>query len=203
MKKRKIGLFVTMCSLFAMLFVGIISYKTQVESNACFDYFKRVSMKKCVVVLDNDYFSWTGAPIKPTVKVLYNGLTLNENVDYTVTYMNNTNAGTAKVKVKGIGNYRGSQSKTFTIKGIDLENDCTYTFDSNTKKFTIYYQGNIVAENNYSVTPLVQYVEKAVYGGSLVQYEKITTYTVCGKGEFSGSFTYQTKELDMEYEPNR
>ena len=67
MKKRKIGLLVTMCSLFAMLFVGIISYKTQIESNACFDYFKRTSLKKCAVALDNDFFEWTGQPIKPAV----------------------------------------------------------------------------------------------------------------------------------------
>ena len=116
MKKRIWGLLVTMCSLFALLLVGALSYKSKIESKACMEYFKRTSMKKCVVTIDNDFFSWSGSPIKPTVTVLYNGITLTENTDYTVTYSNNIDAGTAKVKVKGIGNYRGSQSKQFTIK---------------------------------------------------------------------------------------
>ena len=43
-----------------------------------------------------------------------NGL-LREGVDYTVTYSNNTNVGTATAVVKGIGLYKGTRTFTFKI----------------------------------------------------------------------------------------
>ena len=49
----------------------------------------------------------------PVVKVGSN--TLVNKTDYTLTYKNNTNAGTATVTIKGKGNYTGSISKTFKI----------------------------------------------------------------------------------------
>ena len=44
--------------------------------------------------------------------------TLVEGTDYTVSYKNNTNAGTAYVIITGIGNYTDTVSKNFTIKKI-------------------------------------------------------------------------------------
>ena len=38
------------------------------------------------------------------------------NLDYSVSYSNNTKVGTATVKITGKGNYTGSVSKTFKIK---------------------------------------------------------------------------------------
>lgn len=43
--------------------------------------------------------------------------TLNADTDYTVTYKNNTDIGTASLTITGKGNYTGSRSFTFTIKG--------------------------------------------------------------------------------------
>ena len=42
--------------------------------------------------------------------------TLKSGTDYTVSYKNNINAGTATVTITGIGNYTGSVNKTFTIR---------------------------------------------------------------------------------------
>lgn len=53
---------------------------------------------------------YSGAAIEPTVTV--QGLTA---ADYTVSYENNINAGTAKAIVTGKGNYTGSAEKSFTI----------------------------------------------------------------------------------------
>ena len=44
--------------------------------------------------------------------------TLADGTDYTVTYKDNTNAGTASVIITGIGKYSDSVTKTFTIKKI-------------------------------------------------------------------------------------
>ena len=66
--------------------------------------------------------TYTGKEITqtPTV-VLRNGIgliLLEEGVDYTVSYENNINAGTATIKISGIGNYIGTVTKDFIIKKI-------------------------------------------------------------------------------------
>lgn len=50
------------------------------------------------------------------LKVTCEGKTLTQGKDYTVSYKNNVNAGTATVTVTGIGNYKDSKSASFTIK---------------------------------------------------------------------------------------
>ncbi|MBQ3370722.1 MAG: fibronectin type III domain-containing protein [Mogibacterium sp.] len=58
---------------------------------------------------------YTGKAIKPAPVVFWEGLTLTEGQDYTVTYKNNLNVGTASVTVKGKGAYTGTIKKTFRI----------------------------------------------------------------------------------------
>ena len=43
------------------------------------------------------------------------GVRLKKNTDYTLTYYNNINIGTATVVIKGKGDYRGTVKKTFNI----------------------------------------------------------------------------------------
>lgn len=59
--------------------------------------------------------SYTGSAIKPNVTVKVNGKTLSLNKDYTVTYSNNISVGTAKILIKGTGNYTGEKTITFKI----------------------------------------------------------------------------------------
>ncbi len=59
--------------------------------------------------------TYTGKAIKPTPTVSISGHTLAEGTDYTLSYKDNTNAGTATVTIKGKGNYKGSTSVTFKI----------------------------------------------------------------------------------------
>jgi hypothetical protein len=68
-----------------------------------------------VQVIPDQYY--TGYSVKPAVVVA--GLTLN--VDYTVSYYNNINAGTAVVVITGIGNYTGEVSKPFRIIATGME----------------------------------------------------------------------------------
>lgn len=48
---------------------------------------------------------YNGSAIKPMPIVKVDGVTLKENTDYTLTYANNINAGTASITVTGKGNY--------------------------------------------------------------------------------------------------
>lgn len=74
--------------------------------------------------------TYNGSAKKPTVKVMYTGTTLKKDVDYTVSYSNNTNAGTATVKITGKRNFHGTITKTFKI------NKATPTFSG----YSTYYR---------------------------------------------------------------
>ena len=64
--------------------------------------------------------TYTGSPLKPAVVVKDGETTLVENTDYTLTYDNNLNVGTATVTATGIGNYTGTQTKEFAITKADM-----------------------------------------------------------------------------------
>lgn len=59
---------------------------------------------------------YTGAPIECGVYAAIDGKALVENVDYTLTYSNNVNIGTAHITLNGIGEHKGlKQNYTFNI----------------------------------------------------------------------------------------
>lgn len=72
------------------------------------------------VGLEQSKFVYTGKPHTPAVTVADKSKTLKEGVDYTVSYKNNVNAGTASVILTGMGDYSGSVTKTFEIKPKNL-----------------------------------------------------------------------------------
>ena len=59
--------------------------------------------------------SYTGKNITQSITVKYNGKTLKNGTDYTVSYSNSKNIGTATVKIAGKGSYTGTITKTFKI----------------------------------------------------------------------------------------
>lgn len=60
-------------------------------------------------------YVYDGKVKKPTVTVSYKSNTLKNGTDYTVTYSNNKNVGTGKIKITGKGKYDGTKTVTFTI----------------------------------------------------------------------------------------
>ncbi|BBF44040.1 hypothetical protein lbkm_2728 [Lachnospiraceae bacterium KM106-2] len=59
--------------------------------------------------------TYTGNNLQPLVLVKMNGLVLRENQDYTISYINNRDAGVGTVNVTGIGAYTGTVKKDFAI----------------------------------------------------------------------------------------
>lgn len=109
----------------------------------------------------SDYL-YTGKAIKPEAHV-YDGKTrLKKGQDYTVTYKNNTNAEDASasskaptIVVKGRGNYAGTETETFTIQRVSL-NDSEIACDNLTAAYTskvqkklpsISYRGKKLSNN--------------------------------------------------------
>ena len=110
-------------------------------------------------------FTYSGAELKPTVKVYINKVLqddeqLIENTDYIVSYSDNINAGTATVTITGIGAYSGSKNVTFTIepKKIDspifdgLKSEYTYTGQKIEPEFTLMDGDTVIPSSQYEVS---------------------------------------------------
>ena len=67
------------------------------------------------ITLDNDVFDADGTEQKPVVTVKDGDATLMAGTDYTLSFENNVNVGTATVTVTGKGNYEGTKTAQFTI----------------------------------------------------------------------------------------
>ena len=72
-------------------------------------------LESWTVELSQGAYTYDGTEKRPGVTVAFEGNTLTEGVDYSVTYANNVNAGTATVRITGKGDYSGVLTKTFTI----------------------------------------------------------------------------------------
>ena len=72
------------------------------------------------VTLNKTSYIYNGKAKKPVVTVTAGVKTLTKKADYTVSYKNNVNVGTASVVITGTGDYTGSVTITFKIlpKGI-------------------------------------------------------------------------------------
>jgi hypothetical protein len=83
-----------------------------------------------LAIADIAAVTYNGAAHTPEPKVRDGDVVLEKGVDYALTYADNTHAGTATVSVTGLGNYSGTQDKTFTIAKAAL----TVTPDAGQKK---------------------------------------------------------------------
>ena len=99
--------------------------------------------------LEYSNYDYTGKEIKPTVTC--EGLT--EGIDFTVSYKDNTNAGTAQVIITGIGNYSGTYTLEFTINPVTICTDVSqlqskHPYDGNVHDVYVY-NGAENAKNLY------------------------------------------------------
>lgn len=76
----------------------------------------KVSVKK----IPNQQY--TGEAVMPKPVVTYRKDTLTENIDYTISYENNVEAGTAAIVLTGTGAYAGTKKVAFQILGTPLKN---------------------------------------------------------------------------------
>ena len=68
------------------------------------------------VTLEATYYTYDNTAKTPGVTVVAGDKTLTEDLDYTVSYADNVNVGTASVVVDGVGNYTGHIVRTFDIQ---------------------------------------------------------------------------------------
>lgn len=78
-------------------------------------------LKNAGVSRIEESFTYNGKEHKPVItSVSYNWEPLTLGKDYTITYKDNINAGTGRVIISGIGNYKGSTERTFRIYEADI-----------------------------------------------------------------------------------
>ena len=106
--------------------------------------------------LSADIFRYNGAEQKPSVTVKSGDKTLVPDTDFTVSYSDNINVGTATVTITGQGNYTGSMTRTFTITNARIPAVITaksVTLNQSTKKtsvFTAETDGKITLKSSNS-----------------------------------------------------
>ena len=94
----------------------------------------RTDVSGLTVSLSATSYTYDGKAKEPTVTVKNGSTILTAGTDYTVSYSDNTNAGTATAKVAGAGKYKGEKSVTFTISKADAK--LTFADSALTKKTT-------------------------------------------------------------------
>jgi hypothetical protein len=118
--------------------------------------------------------TYTGSVIKQDIKVYYNKVPLKEGKDYTVSYKNNKNAGTALLTIKAKGNLSGSVTKSFTIEPREI-NDRDVIIED-----TVYIHDNKAHKKAPKVT----------YRGKALKEKKDFEVTSFGKGNYTSAGTY-------------
>lgn len=75
----------------------------------------QINLSQAEVTFSQSSYLYTGTPLTPKPTVTWNGITLTENVDYTLSWHNNAQQGNAYVTVSGKGNFTGETNKSFYI----------------------------------------------------------------------------------------
>ena len=158
----------------------------------------KADISSAAITYDAGPYGYTGKEWKPEVTVSFNSATLTAGNDYTVSYENNINAGTAKIIITGIGDhFTGLTEKTFTINSAEISGctfapiaDVTYNTKAHTPEVTVAISGRTLeADKDYTVS----YASNVNAGTA--------TVTVTGKGNFTGSanttFTIAKADLNL------
>lgn len=133
--------------------------------------------------------TYTGNKIYPSITIKNKNMTLVNGIDYTVSYINNTEIGTATVEITGKGNYTGTVRKNFNIIPRDISK-CIVSSISNQlytgktiKPSITVKEGNKTLKNG------------ADYNIGYSNNKKVgtATLTISGKGIYSNTKTIKFK----------
>ena len=134
-----------------------------------------------LIGLSSTVFTYTGEAIEPEVQT-DDDIVLD--TDYTVEYEDNTEVGTGKVIVTGIGDYTGTVEYEFSIIGIDIRNHITgieydtVEYDGTEFEPTVIDDGTVTLDTDYTVT----YIGNVNVG--------IATVTINGIGHYADAVSY-------------
>lgn len=142
------------------------------------------ALKKSMVKVAKSV-AYKGKAIKNNVKLKDSGKTLTAGKDYKLSYANNKKLGKATVKIKGIGNYKGTVKVTYRIKKKSVKSvTCKYKKvkafkNKNVTAGLVLKNGDVKMKKNRDYT--VQYKNNKEIGRAKI--------IICGKGNYKGKRT--------------
>ena len=111
---------------------------------------QKMPIDNAEVTLDATIFTYDGSAKQPQVVVKLGERVLTQDVDYSLSYLNNITVGTAQAVIQGIGNYTGEVQMSFTILPYGGSSESVYekesTFISNHLVYTITDDNNFEVE---------------------------------------------------------
>ena len=137
------------------------------------------------VGISGETYPYTGAEIRP-VEITFNGHTLVEGTDYTISYSDDViNAGDKSVSIEGIGNFEGTVVGTYTITPLEITDESIsgieeryfYTGLAIEPAPTVTVGGVTLANTDYTVA----YSDNVNIGTA--------TITVTGQGNYTSTAT--------------
>lgn len=192
---------------------GLVAYQRHLEGKSGIFHMnavpEKLSDKRITVTVETAAYTYDGKAKTPSVTVKDGNRILAKGADYTVSYRNNKNVGTATVIVTGKGIYTGTVEKTFRIKAVAVARvsglkQAAATASSIrltwkkaakvsgyevwrcTKKNGTYKKVGTVAGNSLT--------DKKLKAGT-VYYYKIRAYKKVGKKPFYSSYTSKIKAV--------
>ena len=157
-----------------------------------------------VTVSDIEDKTYTGSAITPEVEVkdISRNTVLTKNTDYTISYKNNVNAGTATIIITGKGNYTGTVEKTFKINGdenpIKVTNKNVYTGSTiDLSTLVSDAQGDVTFEikTNGTTTASTLAGSKLTAGAMSTTDDKDQTIVITAKAAGNGNYNPGSKEI--------
>lgn len=167
-----------------------------------------------MITLEYTTHEYTGSELRPTVTVKDGNTVIPAN-EYTVTYGNNENAGTATVTISNVeGNYTVSGTANFTITAkpltgaaVNASGTFTYSGNAHTPEPTVTLGGKPLtkdtdytvtyADNENAGTATITVTGKGNYSGTATGSFTITKATLTADGEGTASGTYGAKLSEL------
>ena len=166
-----------------------ITAKVGDKTATCSVEVKKLNFEDAEITLSNTSYTYDGTAKTPTVTVKLGGKTIS---DYSVTYNDNVNVGTASVTIRAMGEYRGRKIVTFTIEKAGIANaevtgisNKTFNGSAQTQNVTVKVNGRTLSSSDYSVS-----YKNNVQPGT-------ATVMITGKGNYSGSIS-KTFKVNMK-----
>ena len=159
-----------------------------------------------ITVSDVEDKTYTGSAITPEVEVkdTARNTVLTKNTDYTISYKNNVNAGTATITITGKGNYTGTVEKTFKINGdenpIKVTNKTVYTGSTvDLSTLVSDAQGDVTfsIKTNGTTTASTLSGSKLTAGAMSATDDKDQTVVITAKAAGNGNYNPGNKEITI------
>lgn len=137
-----------------------------------------------------DVYSYTGKAVQPAMTLKYRSQTMKQGSDYTVSYSNNVDLGTATIKITGKGNFTGTLTRTFRIERTGWETEGGYK--------VYYYKGKKIT-GLQTIGSYTYYFDSK--GNMLTGWQKVGDYYRCfdrTNGRMAKSTTVNKIKVDSE-----